>query len=118
MTHAPACICTPGVNPQRYLSGFQWDEFKWRRGELVAQFQGQTVLIGVDDMDVFKGIELKLQVRLSARYSYCRRGPLPCRTWCAVRQMVSVWVCEWRSLAGLAVAQHVCGLGLCVPARH
>ena len=25
------------------------------------QFQGQTVLIGVDDMDVFKGIELKLQ---------------------------------------------------------
>ena len=26
-----------------------------------AQFQGQTVLIGVDDMDVFKGIELKLQ---------------------------------------------------------
>jgi trehalose 6-phosphate synthase/phosphatase len=24
------------------------------------QFKGQTVLIGVDDMDVFKGIELKL----------------------------------------------------------
>lgn len=24
------------------------------------QFQGQTVLIGVDDMDLFKGIELKL----------------------------------------------------------
>lgn len=31
------------------------------RGRLRAQFQGQTVLIGVDDMDVFKGIELKLQ---------------------------------------------------------
>ena len=26
-----------------------------------AQFQGQLVLIGVDDMDLFKGIELKLQ---------------------------------------------------------
>ena len=28
---------------------------------LLLQFEGQTVLIGVDDMDVFKGIELKLQ---------------------------------------------------------
>ena len=27
---------------------------------LPLQFEGQTVLIGVDDMDVFKGIELKL----------------------------------------------------------
>ncbi len=27
----------------------------------LLQFEGQTVLIGVDDMDVFKGIELKLQ---------------------------------------------------------
>ena len=26
-----------------------------------AQFQGQVVLVGVDDMDLFKGIELKLQ---------------------------------------------------------
>ena len=26
-----------------------------------AQFKGKTVLLGVDDMDVFKGIELKLQ---------------------------------------------------------
>ena len=24
------------------------------------QFKGQTVMIGVDDMDLFKGIELKL----------------------------------------------------------
>lgn len=28
---------------------------------LQAQFKDQTVLIGVDDMDLFKGIELKLQ---------------------------------------------------------
>ena len=26
-----------------------------------AQFKGQMVLVGVDDMDLFKGIELKLQ---------------------------------------------------------
>eukprot|EP00983_Pelagomonas_calceolata_P096414 1158126-Pelagomonas_calceolata.AAC.9 len=51
-----------GVNPQRYLDGFTWDEFKWRRGELQAQFQGMTVMAGVDDMDSFKGIDLKLQV--------------------------------------------------------
>lgn len=51
-----------GVDPQRYLDGFTWDEFKWRRGELEAQFKGMTVLAGVDDMDSFKGIELKLQV--------------------------------------------------------
>jgi hypothetical protein len=51
------------VNPQRLLEGFGWSEFAWRRGELSSQFQGRTLLIGVDDMDVFKGIELKLQVR-------------------------------------------------------
>jgi trehalose-6-phosphate synthase len=50
----------PGVNPQRLLSGFSWPEFQWRRGELLSEFQGKTVLVGVDDMDVFKGIELKL----------------------------------------------------------
>ena len=27
---------------------------------LAVQFKGQTVMIGVDDMDLFKGIELKL----------------------------------------------------------
>ena len=38
---------TPGVNPQRFVDGFQWDEFKWRRGELAAQFEGKTVMVGV-----------------------------------------------------------------------
>lgn len=50
-----------GVNPARLLSGFSWPEFQWRRGELAAQLKGKTVLIGADDMDVFKGIELRLQ---------------------------------------------------------
>lgn len=54
-------IMPTGVNPRRLLSGFDWPEFKWRRGELTSQYSGKTVLIGVDDMDMFKGIELKLQ---------------------------------------------------------
>jgi len=33
------------VNPQRYVDGFAWDEFKWRRGELAAQFEGKTVMV-------------------------------------------------------------------------
>ena len=60
-----ACLSPPpkGVNPGRRLEGFGWPEFRWRRGELRSQFEGRTLLVGVDDMDVFKGIELKLQVR-------------------------------------------------------
>lgn len=54
-------IIPTGVNPQRLLGGFQWSKFQWRRGELRAQFAGKTVLVGVDDMDSFKGIDLKLQ---------------------------------------------------------
>lgn len=54
-------IMPTGVKPERLLAGFQWPDTKWRVGELAAQFAGKTVLIGVDDMDVFKGIELKLQ---------------------------------------------------------
>ena len=50
-----------GVDPQRLLQGFDWPEFRWRRGELLSQFAGRTLLLGVDDLDVFKGIELKLQ---------------------------------------------------------
>ncbi|KAF5472937.1 hypothetical protein F2P56_009594 [Juglans regia] len=33
---------------------------EWRVGELKQQFEGKTVLLGVDDMDVFKGVNLKL----------------------------------------------------------
>lgn len=54
-------IMPTGINCNRLLSGLQWKDTIWRRGELQAQFKGQTVLIGVDDMDLFKGIELKLQ---------------------------------------------------------
>jgi trehalose 6-phosphate synthase/phosphatase len=54
-------IMPTGVKPERLLAGFGWSDTKWRRGELAAQFAGKTVLIAVDDMDIFKGIELKLQ---------------------------------------------------------
>ncbi|VAH63933.1 unnamed protein product [Triticum turgidum subsp. durum] len=33
---------------------------QWRVSELQQQFEGKTVLLGVDDMDIFKGINLKL----------------------------------------------------------
>ena len=53
-------------------------------GRVGVQFKGQTVLVGVDDMDVFKGIELKLLALEQAR---CGFGPalqpaassLPCQ---------------------------------------
>ena len=55
-------ICPTGINTQRLRRGLSaWPEAIWRRGELVAQFAGKVVLVGVDDMDVFKGIELKLR---------------------------------------------------------
>ncbi|KAF9625470.1 hypothetical protein IFM89_023231 [Coptis chinensis] len=33
---------------------------EWRVEELQQQFEGETVLLGVDDMDIFKGINMKL----------------------------------------------------------
>ncbi|GMH43259.1 hypothetical protein BSKO_11181 [Bryopsis sp. KO-2023] len=54
-------IMPTGVNPERLLSGFEWADTKWRRGELLSELEGLTVMIGVDDLDSFKGIELKLQ---------------------------------------------------------
>ncbi|XP_052202580.1 probable alpha,alpha-trehalose-phosphate synthase [UDP-forming] 7 isoform X2 [Diospyros lotus] len=32
----------------------------WRVAELKQQFKGKTILLGVDDMDIFKGVNLKL----------------------------------------------------------
>uniref|UniRef100_A0A061RG97 Trehalose 6-phosphate synthase/phosphatase n=1 Tax=Tetraselmis sp. GSL018 TaxID=582737 RepID=A0A061RG97_9CHLO len=54
-------IMPTGIKPDRLLSGYAWDEYKWRRGELIHQFEGKKVMMGIDDMDVFKGIELKIQ---------------------------------------------------------
>lgn len=53
-------IMPTGVKPERLLSAYTWPDTIWRIGELQAQYRGKMVLIAVDDMDVFKGIELKL----------------------------------------------------------
>ncbi len=53
-------IMPTGVNPDRWLSACSWADTQWRIGELRAEYRDKMVLIGVDDMDVFKGIELKL----------------------------------------------------------
>ena len=53
-------IMPTGINPPRFLSALAWPDTAWRAGELVAQLEGQTVLLGVDDLDAFKGVELKL----------------------------------------------------------
>eukprot|EP00899_Mesostigma_viride_P018344 jgi/Mesvir1/26510/Mv16167-RA.2 len=50
-----------GVNVERLVGGFEWPECQWRLGELKSQYEGRTVLVGVDDADAFKGVELKLQ---------------------------------------------------------
>eukprot|EP00803_Ostreobium_quekettii_P008417 evm.model.scf_1028.5 EVM.evm.TU.scf_1028.5 scf_1028:24833-37008(+) len=53
-------IMPTGVNPERFLTGMKWNDTKWRRGELLSEHSGRKILIGVDDMDTFKGIDLKL----------------------------------------------------------
>lgn len=53
-------IMPTGVNPERLLAVRTWSDTEWRIGELQAEYRGKMILLGVDDMDVFKGIELKL----------------------------------------------------------
>lgn len=53
-------IMPTGVKPDRFLDGVSWPDTAWRAGELASQLEGQTVLLGVDDLDAFKGIELKM----------------------------------------------------------
>lgn len=57
--HASGSTCSPSPQP---IFGAPPCSLPTTQGELAAQFAGKTVLLGVDDMDVFKGIELKLQV--------------------------------------------------------
>jgi len=54
-------ISPTGVHCGRLLQGFDWPECEWRRGELIADLQNCTVALGVDDLDVFKGIDLKIE---------------------------------------------------------
>ncbi|KAF5183889.1 Alpha,alpha-trehalose-phosphate synthase [UDP-forming] [Thalictrum thalictroides] len=53
-------IMPVGVHMGQIESVLSHADKEWRVGELKQQFEGKTVLLGVDDMDIFKGINLKL----------------------------------------------------------
>ena len=53
-------ILPTGVQPERLLECYSWDDTVWRKGELMNEYKDKTILLGMDDLDVFKGIELKL----------------------------------------------------------
>ncbi|MBA0695459.1 hypothetical protein Goari_002085 [Gossypium aridum] len=53
-------IMPVGIHMGQIKSVLSLADKEWRVAELKQQFEGKTVLLGVDDMDVFKGIDLKL----------------------------------------------------------
>uniref|UniRef100_A0ACD5VR01 Uncharacterized protein n=1 Tax=Avena sativa TaxID=4498 RepID=A0ACD5VR01_AVESA len=53
-------IMPVGVHMVQLQSVLSLPDRQWRVSELQQQFEGKTVLLGVDDMDIFKGINLKL----------------------------------------------------------
>ncbi|XP_058095493.1 probable alpha,alpha-trehalose-phosphate synthase [UDP-forming] 7 [Magnolia sinica] len=53
-------IMPVGVHMGQIESVLSLADKEWRVEELKQQFQGKTVLLGVDDMDIFKGINLKI----------------------------------------------------------
>ena len=54
-------ICPTGVNTDRLQEGVMWPDAQKHRARYRAAFAGRKVFLGVDDFDMFKGIELKLQ---------------------------------------------------------
>ncbi|KAG6519159.1 probable alpha,alpha-trehalose-phosphate synthase [UDP-forming] 7 [Zingiber officinale] len=53
-------ILPVGIHMSQLQSMLRLPDKEWRVNELRQQFDGKTVLLGVDDMDLFKGINLKL----------------------------------------------------------
>uniref|UniRef100_UPI001CB9D37B probable alpha,alpha-trehalose-phosphate synthase [UDP-forming] 7 n=1 Tax=Erigeron canadensis TaxID=72917 RepID=UPI001CB9D37B len=53
-------IMPVGIHMGQIESVMKLADKEWRVSELKQQFEGKTVFLGVDDMDVFKGINLKL----------------------------------------------------------
>ena len=49
-------IMPVGVHMGRLAKGLALADTEWRSGELRAQYDGRRVVLGVDDMDLFKGI--------------------------------------------------------------
>lgn len=52
-------IMPVGIHMGQLESVLNLTDTEWRVGELRDQFKGKKVLLGVDDMDIFKGISLK-----------------------------------------------------------
>lgn len=52
-------IMPVGIHMGQFDESLRMADTKWRILELKEQFKGMTVLLGVDDMDIFKGIGLK-----------------------------------------------------------
>ncbi|XP_047310061.1 probable alpha,alpha-trehalose-phosphate synthase [UDP-forming] 7 [Impatiens glandulifera] len=53
-------IMPVGIHMGQIESVLTHADKEWRVAELKRQFEGKTVLLGVDDMDIFKGVNLKL----------------------------------------------------------
>lgn len=53
-------IMPVGINMGRIQSVMRYSEEEGKVMELRKRYEGKTVLLGIDDMDVFKGINLKL----------------------------------------------------------
>lgn len=53
-------IMPVGIHMGQLRAGLNLEETEQRIRELNGQFQGKTVLLGLDDMDIFKGIGLKM----------------------------------------------------------
>lgn len=53
-------IMPVGVHMGQIESVLKLADKEWRVSELKQKFEGKTVLLGVDDMDIFKGVNLKL----------------------------------------------------------
>lgn len=53
-------ILPVGIHMEQLNTGLRMPDTEWRISELRAEFKNRTVLLGVDDMDIFKGIGLKL----------------------------------------------------------
>lgn len=53
-------IMPVGINMTQLQTQIRLPDLEWRVAELRKQFDGKTVMLGVDDMDIFKGINLKV----------------------------------------------------------
>lgn len=53
-------IMPVGIHMGQIESVLNQADKEWRVGELKQHFEGKTVLLGVDDMDIFKGVNLKI----------------------------------------------------------